>query len=105
MYNPGECKTKHEWPKNLPAHEKGHAKRFSYLAYDVAHEFVLRFVVLLRCSPKLPRPSSVQRQRLMIRRSVTEEQVFHEGLAVNFCGEGCARNVSATLPAACRNLK
>jgi hypothetical protein len=30
-------------------------------------------------------------QRLMIRRSVTEEQVFHEGIAVNFCGERYAR--------------
>jgi catechol-2,3-dioxygenase len=34
-----------------------------------------------------PRSSPVQLPRLMIRRSVTEEQVFHEGLAVNFCGE------------------
>jgi hypothetical protein len=33
----------------------------------------------------------VQRQRLMIRPSVTEEQVFHEVIAVNFCGERCAR--------------
>jgi hypothetical protein len=31
----------------------------------------------------------VQRQRLMIRPSVTEEQVFHEVIAVNFCGERC----------------
>jgi hypothetical protein len=51
-------------------------------------------VVLLPCSPKLPRSSTVQRQRFMIRPSVTEEQVFHEDLAVNFRDERCAQRFS-----------
>src|SRR5260221_11347090 len=76
-------------------------------------EVVFSYVCLLNFSPNFQRTYTAQRQQLMIRPSVNEEQVFHEGIAVNVCGERCARrsyevrplpktkNIPGNLPETC----